>query len=67
MCLCPLGQQRRNPRSLLGRQLGWAAEMRAAAQPLDALLAGALDPLADRGSAHAQGSGDVFLPPALLM
>ncbi len=65
--LGPAGQQRRDLRVLLGRQLRWPTGAGLSAQGLHALLAGALDPLAHGGATDAQRCRDVLLPPTLLV
>ncbi|HEU0026309.1 MAG TPA: hypothetical protein VFQ25_04270 [Ktedonobacterales bacterium] len=62
------GQQGRDLRPLLRRELAGAAGVRSAAQRLDpASPTGAPELLADGGAAHAQRGGDVLLPPALFV
>jgi hypothetical protein len=68
--LGPRFQQRRELRRELRHLLGaqpWLPTGRGmAAQPLHALLASALEPLAHGSRRHAEGRGDVLLFPALL-
>ena len=62
------GQESRNLRPLLRRQLGRTTQMWSTAQRLhSAALSGTFDPLAHRRPAHPQRRSDVFLPPSRLM
>ena len=52
---------------LVGRQQGRGAGRRMIAQGVDAIQAGAGEPLADGALGDAQGVGDLLLGPAVLM